>query len=256
MLLLLTPPMRGAENMALDEALMERARRTGEWVFRVYGWSAPTLSFGRNQTARGAYDAAALASRGIDAVRRPTGGRAILHWREATYSVTGPDGGAGSLRESYERINRLLVAGLRQLGVAAAPAAERRAVAPGLAPCFDHPATGELVHDGRKLVGSAQWRHDGALLQHGSILVEDDQSVVPSLLATHAASAVATVARPATLADALGRSPSLGEVAEALFGAVRREEPDSAPLHDLDDLDSIVAPLVARYGDDAWTWRR
>lgn len=241
--------------MALDEALMERARRTGEWVFRVYGWSAPTLSLGRNQTARGAYDAEALAERAIGVVRRPTGGRAILHWREATYSVTGPDGGAGSLRESYERINRLLVAGLRELGVAVAPAAERRAVAPGLAPCFDHPSTGELVHDGRKLVGSAQWRHDGALLQHGSILVEDDQSVVPSLLATHAG-AVEPVARPATLADALGRVPSLVEVADALFAAVRRAEPDSRPLDDRASLDAIVGPLVARYRDDAWTWRR
>lgn len=256
MLLLLTDPMSGVRNMAFDEALMERARRTGQWVFRVYGWSAPTLSFGRNQTARGAYDAAALEARGIDVVRRPTGGRAILHWREATYSVTGPDSGAGSLRESYERINRLLVAGLRELGVAVAPADERRAVAPGLAPCFDHPSTGELVHDGRKLVGSAQWRHDGALLQHGSILVEDDQSVVPTLLASSAAPSVAPVARPATLADALGRSPSLAEVAEALFAAVRRAEPDSAPLDDRAALDRIVAPLVARYRDDAWTWRR
>ena len=256
MRLLLTPPMDGAANMALDEALMERARRSGEWVFRVYAWSAPTLSLGRNQTARGAYDPAALAERGIGVVRRPTGGRAILHWREVTYSVTGPDGGAGSLRESYERINRLLVAGLRELGVGVAPAAERRAVAPGLAPCFDHPSTGELVHEGRKLVGSAQWRHDGALLQHGSILVEDDQTVVPTLLATNAAPSVAPVARPATLADALGRTPSLDDVAGALFDAVRRAEPDATPLRDVAALEPIVAPLVRHYRDDAWTWRR
>lgn len=255
MRLLLTPAATGDYNMALDEGLMERARRTGEWVFRVYGWSAPTLSLGRNQTARGGYDPAALAARRIAVVRRPTGGRAILHWREVTYSVTGPDGGAGSLRESYAWINRLLLAGLRELGVEAALASAPRAVAPGLAPCFDHPSSGELVHRGRKLVGSAQWRHDGALLQHGSILVEDDQSVVPSLLAAPAADG-STHPAPATLADALGSAPTLEGVAGALFAAVVADDPHSAPLDDPPELERLVAPLLPRYRDDAWTWRR
>lgn len=255
MRLLLTQPAPGDWNMALDEGLMDRARRTGEWVFRVYGWSAPTLSFGRNQTARGGYDPAALAARGIDVVRRPTGGRAILHWREVTYSVTGPDGGAGSLRESYEWINRLLLAGLRELGVEAESARAPRAVAPGLAPCFDHPSTGELVHRGRKLVGSAQWRHDGALLQHGSILVEDDQSVVPTLLAAQAAAGSAPLA-PATLADALGTAPSLDTVAAALFAAVSADDPTSAPLADATEIEPLATALLPRYRDDAWTWRR
>src|SRR5438105_14329219 len=66
-------PSPGALNMALDEALMHRAAETGAWILRVYGWSAPTLSLGRNQTARGAYDLGLLAARGIDVVRRPTG---------------------------------------------------------------------------------------------------------------------------------------------------------------------------------------
>ena len=106
-------PGSGAENMALDEALMCYARDTGRWVLRVYSWRAPTLSLGRNQTARGGYDLERLADRGIAVVRRPTGGRAILHDREVTYSVVGPVADAGDLRESYGRINRLLLAGLR-----------------------------------------------------------------------------------------------------------------------------------------------
>src|SRR6476660_9009545 len=76
--LLLSPPLGGPQNMALDEALMARARRRGETVLRVYGWSRPTLSLGRNQRAAGMYRETALAERGIDVVRRPTGGRALL----------------------------------------------------------------------------------------------------------------------------------------------------------------------------------
>src|SRR6476620_9212884 len=88
--LLLSPPLGGPENMALDEALMGRARRTGESVLRVYAWSRPTLSLGRNQRAVGLYREQALAERGVGVVRRPTGGRALLHHREITYSVTAP----------------------------------------------------------------------------------------------------------------------------------------------------------------------
>src|SRR5262249_51299004 len=107
--LITTPPMRGAENMALDEALMHRAAATGEWVLRVYSWSAPTMSLGRNQTARARYALDRLRADDVDVVRRPTGGRAILHHREITYSVTAPLATAGDLRTSYERINRLLL---------------------------------------------------------------------------------------------------------------------------------------------------
>src|SRR5579872_3055464 len=102
---LVTPPASGPENMALDEALMARARMHREWVLRVYGWSAPTISFGRNQAALGRYDRDRIRRRGFGVVRRPTGGRAILHHHEITYSVTAPIALAGSLRESYERIN-------------------------------------------------------------------------------------------------------------------------------------------------------
>src|ERR687886_2954404 len=81
---LLTPPMDGPDNMALDVALMERARATGEAVLRVYGWRAPTLSLGRHQAARGAYDLAPGRGRGGPFVRPPPRGGAGLHHREGT----------------------------------------------------------------------------------------------------------------------------------------------------------------------------
>src|SRR5690349_12913446 len=228
--LLHTPPFRGAENMALDEALLERARVSGEAVFRVYTWTAPTLSFGRNQTALGVYDARLAAERGVEVVRRPTGGRALLHHREITYSVTAPLAIGASLRESYGRINRLLVAGLRHLGVAVEVAVPReRSAAPSAAPCFERPAEGELVIGERKLVGSAQWRDEGAMLQHGSILVGDDQAMVAEL----SGNVVSPPAPAATLSAALGRTPEAEEVADALFDAVRDLEHSCATRLDV-----------------------
>lgn len=252
--LLVTPPAPGADNMALDEALMARAVDSGEWVLRVYSWAAPTVSLGRNQTATGRYDLDRVRSRGLAVVRRPTGGRAILHHREITYSVTAPVADAGDLRASYERINRLLVDGLRRLGVAATVAhPATRAVAPGMAPCFDAPADGELTLDGRKLAGSAQWRSDGALLQHGSILVADDQSALAEL----AIDAQRSVPPPATLSEALGSTPSPALLADALAEAVRAiEDPSASELVLEDSVRARASGLVVRYLDDAWTWRR
>jgi lipoate-protein ligase A len=251
--LFLTEPASGPANMALDEALMARARSTGEWVFRVYSWSVPTLSLGRNQNGRVAYDPATLAGAGFAVVRRPTGGRAVLHDREVTYSVTAPALDAGALRESYQRINRLLVDGLRSLGLAAEIATTERAPRPDLSPCFDKPSPGELMAGGEKLAGSAQWRERGALLQHGSILVDGDQAPVSTLLREPAAPSAA----PATLRALLGREPSVADLATALFDAVcRYEDHHATELAPDAALIDAAAALRPRYEDDAWTWRR
>ena len=264
--LLYTPGLPAVENMALDAALMERARTSGERVFRVYTWRRPTLSLGRNQAARGIYDPEAARSRGVDVVRRPTGGRAVLHHREVTYSVTGPASDAAeSLRDAYASINRLLLDGLRRLGVRAElarPAA--RAPLPSGAPCFETPTEGELVVGARKLVGSAQFREQGAFLQHGSILIDDDQPLL-SALATRP---LPPVPPAATLRGALAGGASAGgaleapppdaaAVAAALFAAVReREDAAASPLL-LDAALATAARLAAaRYAADAWTWRR
>ena len=241
--------------MARDEGLMERARATGECVFAVYGWERPTLSFGRNQTARGHYDPDAITRSGIDLVRRPTGGRALLHDREVTYSVTAPVDPAESLAEAYRRINRILLTGLERLGVRATESAgEGRTPPPTTMPCFAAPATGELVTDGSKLVGSAQVREDGALLQHGSILIHDDQQLISRLLAEP--DSVAPASPAATLASALGRVPSVTEVASALFASVRQLEDESARDLEVAEADSFAADHLERYRSEWWTWRR
>jgi lipoyl(octanoyl) transferase len=254
--LLFVPPRSGAENMARDVALKARAAKTSETVFSIYSWDRPTLSFGRNQTAAGLYDRERICRAGIDVVRRPTGGRAILHHREVTYSVTAPLDDKVSLRETYTRINHILLEGLARLGVGAevAPRGER-ADAPGIRPCFETPSEGELAAGGKKLVGSAQWRDSGALLQHGSILVDDDQSSLPSYMAD-AVDRTSTLTPPATLRSLLGQVPAPSEVADAMFEAVRSlEDPEACELGE-DEIRADALLNAPHFLDEEWTWRR
>lgn len=253
--LLLTPPLPGADNMALDEALLERAGATGQAFCRVYSWSRPTLSLGRNQSALGHYDAARADEIGVDIVRRPTGGRAVLHHREITYAVAAPAPETGSLRESYAAVNRLLHDGLARLGATVADAKPSgRAPVPSLAPCFELPTRDELILDGRKLVGSAQWRENGAFLQHGSILVDDDQPLISRLLIHPVTNSMPA---PATLREALGRAPTPAELAHALLESIRALEDPCAGTWAMDGaLQEATERLRQHYLDDAWTWRR
>ena len=254
--LLVAAPRSGAENMARDTALQARAARTGETVFSIYSWSRPTLSFGRNQPATGLYDLGKIRAAGIDVVRRPTGGRAILHHREITYSVTAPAKDALPLRETYARINRILQTGLSRLGVMVEPVPRSLPTrTPGVRSCFETPGEGELVAHGSKLVGSAQWRDDGALLQHGSILVNDDQSGL-GVFAAGAPAVGELIPAPATLHALLGRSPDTNEVASAMFDAVRSlEDADASALAE-DEVRGEALDHVPHFLDEDWTWRR
>lgn len=240
--------------MALDHALMARARRTGETVLRIYAWASPVLSLGRNQRARGVYDDDELERRGVSVVRRPTGGRALLHHREITYSVTAPASATELLSATYSRVNALLTDALASLGVPATLAVpDVRARLPGTTPCFAEPAKGEIVVGGRKLAGSAQWRDDGALLQHGAIIVDDDQVAIPSLMREPADPSPP----PATLREVLGRAPRTGEMADALFRSVLRNEDSSATALSPAEIDSLdTSSHLILYRDPAWTWRR
>lgn len=175
--LLVDPAARGAWNMAVDEVLLDGVS-TGQAppTLRFYGWKPACLSLGYFQSFA-VVDADACRELEIDVVRRPTGGRAILHDRELTYSIALPGSELGHDRgilPSYHRISRALQAGLAQLGVATTMAPESAAPAmPEHGPvCFDRPSAHEILLRGRKLIGSAQVRRMDALLQHGSILIE------------------------------------------------------------------------------------
>ncbi len=171
-------PRPGWQNMSLDMSLHARAARTGRGYLRFYRWNPSCLSFGRHEPALKRYDRDRIASLGLDTVRRPTGGRAVWHAAEVTYSVAAPEAAMGSLREAYQRIHLTIASALRALGAPVALAAARRGVPVDAGACFAAAAGGEIVLDTSKVVGSAQLRHGGAVLQHGSILLDDDQSLV------------------------------------------------------------------------------
>lgn len=246
----------GAMNMAVDVALMERARRTGETVFRTYSWATPTLSLGRNQQARGRYHPAALEKRAVTVVRRPTGGRAILHWRELTYSVTTRTDSGTSAAGMYRAINAILLDALHRLGIDAEIASPtRRERQPDEHPCFAEPSAGEIVGrtaDGAgKLVGSAQYLEAGALLQHGSILLHDDQPILRELTGGNAARTSA-----ASIAGALGRDAVPEEVAQALADAVSLHTGAPTATLDGEEMRAAAEEHVPMFRDPLWTWRR
>jgi lipoate-protein ligase A len=175
--LMVDGPAAGVWNMAVDEALLDGVgARTAPATLRFYRWSPACLSLGYFQ-ALDVVDQVACRVMGVDIVRRPTGGRAILHDAELTYSITLPAavlGHKAGILPSYHRISRALQAGLRTLGVLTTMAPESAAptAAEHGAACFDRPSAHEILLDGKKLIGSAQVRRGSAILQHGSILVE------------------------------------------------------------------------------------
>jgi len=128
------------------------------------------------------------------------------------------------------------------------------ATRPTDAPCFATPARGELTFLDRKLVGSAQWREDGAFLQHGSILIEDDQSTIAEF--SRGLNGAIPIPPPATLSGAMGRAPETIEIRDALFGAVRRLEDRDAILLDESEVTECTMAELPHFENELWTWRR
>jgi lipoate-protein ligase A len=238
--------------MALDHALA-RCLGAGEGVLRLYGWERPTVSFGRNEPARATYSAALAERLGVDCVRRPTGGRAVLHDGELTYAVVVPVRAFGGVRRAYGLINEALAQALRSLGAEVALAEGTVTLGVDAGPCFQAPAAGEVVGAGRKLVGSAQARVEGALLQHGSIILSGDQSLLDAL-----AGGTAAHEPPATLGELVG-DVSKDDVADAVVAGMRGVlggDWTAAGGHD-EWVRAEAARLEAeRYGRNEWTWRR
>ena len=164
-----------AWNMALDEALFQSYLQGSSLpTLRFYGWDPPTVSLGYFQNAEREIELANIHTRGFGLVRRNTGGRAVLHDRELTYSViAGAKAGLpDSLTESYLYISRALVAAFRNFGIQAELHQGASIKNSSGGACFDAPSWYELTVEQRKLVGSAQLRQKDGFLQHGSILLE------------------------------------------------------------------------------------
>jgi lipoate-protein ligase A len=164
-------------NMAADRYLLDCAADNNQVILRIYSWLSPTITLGCMQKAEFLLDAKAMESIGVGWISRLTGGRAVLHWNDLTYSFAFPISiveMGRSISESYAVIGRCLSAGFQLAGVAAElhdSSTEHGATAPRnlRLPCFCSPNRNEIMVHGRKLVGSAQKRTYRAVLQHGSI---------------------------------------------------------------------------------------
>jgi len=169
-------PACGARNMAVDEFLLKRVENEGGApVLRLYSFRPPAITLGYHQEAGRAIDLAAAASDGLDVVRRITGGRALLHDGELTYSVTSPVGrpfGRG-LADTFLAIAGVIVSALRRTGVKAQIGGAQREDGAGAmtSPCLVSTGRHEITAGGRKISGSAQRRTGRSFIQHGSILL-------------------------------------------------------------------------------------
>jgi lipoate-protein ligase A len=215
-----TGPNIGAYNMAVDEELLARAQAGDAMpVLRFYGWAPPAVSLGRFQKIEKAVNADACKRLGLDIVRRITGGRAVLHHTELTYSIVSrsdnplfpPD-----VLGTYKIIASGLLAGLKNLGVHAemvsrsdrhAALVNKETKDPS---CFSSPSWYEILVQGKKIVGSAQRRVTGAFLQHGSILIGYDPSLEAQVIPGSGTLEAATC-----IERELGRDVALEEVRHA-----------------------------------------
>ena len=191
--------------------------------------------------------------RNIDLVRRPTGGRAVLHDAELTYAVAVPSRALGGARETYRVLNHALLNAVRSLGTMADIHGDpnERALPLSAGPCFQSPAEGEVTAKGRKLIGSAQARMGGALLQHGSIMISGDQTLLSKIgLST-------SHHQPATLSEQIG-AVDVERVANAVISSMKRFFGGTwlEGEYSAEEKRMLTELVESQYSTDQWTWRR
>lgn len=266
--LLLTPPARGAWNMAVDEAILEHIGRGDSLpTLRLYAWDPACLSLGHAQPFTDV-DTARLQARGWDMVRRLTGGRAILHTDELTYSVTGSAAEpvlAGSVLESYNRLAQALLAAVKDLGlpVEMKEAAGHASGSTHANPiCFEVPSSYEITVGGKKLIGSAQARKKQGVLQHGSLPLTGDltricQALVFESESARLEAADRLLARATTVESALGRAVAWETAAQAFVRAFEAQLGICFEKGELSASESARAEELVneKYAHPSWTER-
>jgi lipoyl(octanoyl) transferase len=274
---LITPAARGAWNMAVDEAVLEHiSRRESLPTLRLYAWDPACLSLGHSQPFADV-DGARLKARGWEVVRRATGGRAILHTDELTYSVIGSAEEpvlAGGVLESYNRIAQALLFAVKNFGlpvemkdaqpvglVSAIPAGGN--VTATVNPvCFEVPSTYEITVGGKKLIGSAQARKKEGVLQHGSLPLTGDLTRICQALSFENEAARENAAqrlrtRATTVESALGRAVRWDTAADVFIRAFETQLGLCFERGELSESESKRAEELVRekYDHPSWTER-
>jgi lipoate-protein ligase A len=270
--LLDTGPADGFTNMAVDEAILEVfATQGAPSTLRFYTWSPPTLSLGYGQPIASDIDLAQCQSLGIDVVRRPTGGRAVLHDDEVTYSVVisanDPRVTSGVLA-AYLTISQALIRGLSYLGITAELLPLRRGTplpSDAASPvCFATPSSYEVAVAGRKIIGSAQRRAHAVIMQHGSIPLSWDLDKMRAVFGASPGDSRATAGEPVyhtqmtSLQEAGARAYDYAGVVEAL----RRGFAETWEVELVADRLTMEERRLSahlretKYCSQAWTWHR
>lgn len=174
----------GYENMKIDSDLLDEAinQKLKEPIFRLYGWTPPCVSLGRNQDDS-FLDKQFLKDNGIDIVRRLTGGRALLHDNEITYSYICPVSylkNGEHVVSSYKEISQIFIDKFKSLGIELS-FGTNKPIKTGFDYCMLISTGADLCYKGRKLIGSAQCRKNGYILQHGSILFDYDLKLLETI---------------------------------------------------------------------------
>ena len=252
-------PMPGAMNMALDDALLQTvAAGESPPVLRLYRWQPATLTLGYAQKVDAGVDLTACEKAGVDVVRRPTGGRAVLHDREVTYAVITPCAPpfAVSVAHNYRVIAEVLRNTLRHFGPPAELVPGKPRAQQGQAVCFTAPAQHELLVAGCKVAGCAQKRRGGAFLQHGSIPLELDMGLLDRLLPGMAGEKAAERLNGVGWLNRFAAQPlSIDAVEDVLIdcfaGDLGVEWQESSPT----PAESVLANELYRrcYADPSWT---
>ena len=211
----------GSLNMAIDQAVLAmHARGESPATLRIYQWSPPAISLGYFQRCHG-IDLAACRRLGIDVVRRPTGGRAVLHFEDLTYSVVAgtTDGIPSAVTAAYRLICKGLSAAFRVLGFET-ELGRQGDWSPRSDICFLTTTAGDLLHKGKKFVGSAQTWQGSSMLQHGSIILEPHAEILARLQGSEYGPSTTYEEmlehRMTSVREILGRVPGTGEVGAAI----------------------------------------
>lgn len=257
-----------ATNMAIDEAILS-AHSAGKVppTLRFYGWQPAAISLGYFQRAMSEIDLEQCKEHKIDVVRRLTGGRAVLHDAELTYSIVVQEDDPlipKTITASYRYFSNGLLRGLEELGIQAhmtVPVAAygQRKKQPASAACFDAPSHFEIAVEGRKLVGSAQVRKNGVILQHGSILLQFSAEKFTQLLRLSSAEKREQMiqmlkSRATSIEEALGRPVTWQEVYDpmpAAFESVLGIQLIKAELTAKEQ--AVSQELIStKYSQDSW----
>ncbi|MCY4019756.1 MAG: lipoate--protein ligase family protein [Chloroflexi bacterium] len=257
----------GPRNMATDCAIFEAVSAGRQPpTMRLYGWEPMCLSLGYGQRSRDV-DMARLRARGWQLVRRPTGGKAILHGDELTYSLCLPINhplAAGNIVDSYQRIGAGLARGLECLGLAINSELKDPRDNNRMGPvCFEIASHYEITVAGRKLVGSAQMRRKGGLLQHGTIPICGDVGRICDVLSferdeERESQRQSVRERAVTLESTMASPPSWDDVADAMTSGVEQAYGCDILCQELsgDEIDRVETLMTEQFGNHDWTVKR